>query len=135
MLFLAVHTPARFATIQLNFGVVLDYHEFFERRTSPEMMMRSSLVACTLDLGLRDTHTVYALGVPARGYSCPLMPPHFSICPTLAVDSFIDIVGQNWPRNAGLPTPLQLTVIQPSLPPRWPQQSQIAWLNRKSFVY
>ena len=39
-LFLAVHIPARFATIQLNFGVVLPPHGFFERRTSPEMMVR-----------------------------------------------------------------------------------------------
>ena len=38
-LFLSVHTPARFAIIQLNFGVVLAHHGLFERRTSPEMMM------------------------------------------------------------------------------------------------
>ena len=30
-LFLAVHTPARFAMIQLNFGVVLARHGFSER--------------------------------------------------------------------------------------------------------
>ena len=39
-LYLAVHTPARLATIQLNFGVVLARHRFFERRTSPEVMLR-----------------------------------------------------------------------------------------------
>ena len=38
-LFLAVHTSARFATLQLNFGVVLARHGFSERRTSPEMMV------------------------------------------------------------------------------------------------
>ena len=37
-LFLAVHTPVRFATIQLNFGVVLARHGFSERRTSPAMV-------------------------------------------------------------------------------------------------
>ena len=51
------------------------------------------------------------------------------------MDSFIDIVGHNWPRNAGLRTPLQPTVVQRGLPPRWPQLSQIAWFSEKSYIY
>ena len=39
-LFLAVHTPAHFVTVQLKFGVVLARHGFSEGRTSPEMMVR-----------------------------------------------------------------------------------------------
>ena len=39
-LFLAVHIPSRFATKQMDFGVVLAHHGLSERRTSPEMMAR-----------------------------------------------------------------------------------------------
>ena len=98
---------ARLATIQLNFGVVLAHHELFKRRTSPEMM------TCVFG-GL---YSRYGLARHSQGI-CPgvsqpvgiralLIPPHFFDRPTLAVDSFIGIVGQNWPRNAGLRTPLQ----------------------------
>ena len=44
------------------------------------------------------------------GIRALLIPSHFFERPTLAVDTFIDIVGQNWPRNAKLCTPLQQTV-------------------------
>ena len=126
---------ARLATIQLNFGVVLAHHELFKRRTSPEMM------TCVFG-GL---YSRYGLARHSQGI-CPgvsqpvgiralLIPPHFFDRPTLAVDSFIGIVGQNWPRNAGLRTPLQKTVIQRGLPPRWPQLSQIAWFSEKSYIY
>ena len=66
-------------------------------------------------------------GIPAHGNSGPLIPPHFYTRRTLAVDSFIDTVGQNWSRSARLRTLLQRTVIQRVLRPRWPQLSQIAW--------
>ena len=74
-------------------------------------------------------------GVPARGNSGLLIPPHFFDRRILTVDTFIDIVGQNWSGNTKLCTPLQDTVIQGSLPPRWPQLSQIAWFSGKSYVY
>ena len=51
------------------------------------------------------------------------------------MDSFIDLVGQNWPRNAGPRTPLHQTVIQRGLPPRWPQLSQIAWFSEKNYIF
>ena len=69
------------------------------------------------------------------GIRALLIPPYFFERPTLAVDTFIDIVGQNWPRNAGLCTPLQQTVIQRGPPPRWPQLSKIAWFSEKSYTY
>ena len=86
-------------------------------------------MACTLDMGLRDTHRIYALGCPTRGNSGP---PN-SVA--LLQDSFIDIVRQNWPRNAGLCTPLQQTVIQRDPPLWWPQLSHIAWFSEKSYTY
>ena len=49
-------------------------------------------------------------GVPARGNSDPLIPPKYSDRRTLAVDTFIDIVGQNWSGYTKLCTPLQHTV-------------------------
>ena len=69
-----------------------------------------------------------------------LTPPHFSIDRstyrrTLAVDIYIDIVEHNWSGNARLRTPLQGTVIQRKLPPRWPQLSQIAWVSEKVRVF
>ena len=64
-----------------------------------------------------------------------LIPPHFSERPTLAVDTFIDIVGQNWPGIAELRTPLQQTVIERGLSPRWPQLSQIARFSEKSYIF
>ena len=73
--------------------------------------------------------------VPARGDSCPLIQPHFKNCRTLTMDSFIDIVGHNWPRNAGLRSPLQHTVTQRGLPPRWPQLSQVEWFSEKNYIY
>ena len=48
----------------------------------------------------------------------PLIPPHFFDRRTLTVDTFIDIVGQNWSGNIRLCTSLQHTVIQGSLPSR-----------------
>ena len=62
-------------------------------------------------------------------------PAAFKSLRTLAVDSFINIVGQNWPRNARLCTPLRHTVTQRGLPPRWPQLSHIAWFSEKSYIY
>ena len=53
----------------------------------------------------------------------------------MAVDSFIDIVGQNWPINTKLRTPLQRTVIQRGICPRCPQLSQIAWESEKSQIF
>ena len=96
--------------------------------------MYESLVAGTLYLGFRDTHGLDALAV---GFSQPVgiealvIPPHFFDRRTLAVDSFIDIVGQNWPGIAKLRTPLQQTVIQRELPPRWPQLSLVGWAEEK----
>ena len=65
----------------------------------------------------------------------PLIPPHFSERRTLAVDIFIDFVGQNWSENIRLFTPLQHTVIQGGLPPTWLQLSQIAWVSEKYFIF
>ena len=48
----------------------------------------------------------------------PLIPPHFSDRRTLAVDTFIDIVGHNWSGNTRLCTPLQ----------------QILWFSEKSYI-
>ena len=73
-------------------------------------------------------------GVPARGDSGPLIPPHLKNRRTFG-RGFIDLVGQNWPRNAGLRTPLHQTVIQWGLPPRWPQLSQIAWFSEKKYIF
>ena len=52
-------------------------------------------------LGLSQPGGIWAL----------LIPPHFFDRRTLAGDSFIDIVGENWPGIARLRTPLQRTVI------------------------
>ena len=55
--------PALFATIQLNFGVVLlANHRFFERRTSPEMMVRCVFGGLYPGSGFaRHSHRVYTL--------------------------------------------------------------------------
>ena len=74
-------------------------------------------------------------GVPPVGIRALLFPSHFFKRPTLAVDSFIDIVRQNWPRNAGLCTPLQETVKQRGPPLWWPQLSHIAWFSEKIYTY
>ena len=95
-LFLAVHTPDRFATVKLNFGVVLAYYGFSERRTLPEMMVRCVVDGLTLDLNLRDTHRVDAL-VPTRGDMGHLIPPRFCDRRTLTADSFISYCGTELP--------------------------------------
>ena len=65
----------------------------------------------------------------------PLIPPHFSERRTLAVDTFIGIVGQNWSENIRLCTPLQHTVTQGGLPPTWLQLSKIAWVSEKHYTF
>ena len=64
-----------------------------------------------------------------------LIPPHFSDRCFLALDTFIDIEGQNWAGNTRLCTPLQRTMIQGGLPPSWPQLSKIAWVSEKHNIF
>ena len=124
-LFLAVHTPARFATIQFNFGVVLARHGFSERRTSPEMMVRCVFGGLYPRSRLaRDSQGRYPGVSQPEVIRAPLIPTHFSDRRILAVDTFIDIVGQNWSGNTRSCTPLQHTVIRAYLRgghsyPRW----------------
>ena len=66
----------------------------------------------------------------------PLITPHFQNCRTLAVDTFIDIVGQIWSGIARLCTPLQRTVVQRAPLPRWPQLSRVAaWARENVIVF
>ena len=88
--------------------------------------IRYQLILC------RSSQAIW--GVPLVGIPALLISPHFFERPTLALDSFIDIVGQNWPRNAELCTPLQQTVIQRGPPPRWPQVSEIAIQRKKLHI-
>ena len=91
-MFLAVHKPARFATVPSNLGVVLDYNGCSERRTLPEMM-----VGCVFGgLYPRSGHARHSRG-RCPGVSQPVV---IRALPsrrrrTLAVASLIDIVGQN----------------------------------------
>ena len=78
---------------------------------------------------------VDTLGCPSPWFNGPpLIPPHFKNCRTLAVDTFIDIVGQNWFGIARLGTPLQQTVVQRGPLPRWPQLSRVAWARENVSV-
>ena len=101
-------------------------------RTSPEVMLecvfRCLHTKCRLERHSQGRCVVLSqpVGIPPL-----LIPSHFTERPTLAVDNFIDIVGQNWPRNARLRTPLQRAVKQRGPLPRWPQLSQIAWTGGK----
>ena len=131
-LVLAVHTPARFATIQLNFEVVLARHGFSEHRTSPEMLVRCAFGGLYPRSRLaRDSQGRYPGVSQPEMIRAPLVPPHFPI-------------GVLWPwillliswyrfglETRRLCTLLQHTVIQGGLPPRWPQLSQIAWVGEK----
>ena len=65
----------------------------------------------------------------------PLIPPHFKNPGTLAVDTFIDNVGQNWFGIARLGTPLQQTAVQRGPLPRWPQLSRVAWARENVSVF
>ena len=134
--FLAVHTPARFATLQLNFGVVLARHGFSERRTSPEIMVRCVFGGLYPRSRLaRDSQSRYPGVSQPVVIRASLIPPHFSDRHILAVDTFIDIKGQNWFGNTRLCTHLQHKVIQGGLPPRWPQLSQKAWGSEKHNLF
>ena len=70
-----------------------------------------------------------------RFYGTPLIPPHFKNSGTLAVDTFIDIVGQNWFGIARLGTPLQQTAVQRGPLLRWPQLSRVAWARENVSVF
>ena len=69
------------------------------------------------------------------GIRALLIPPHFFDRRTSALDSFIDIVGQNWPRIARFRTPLQRTVVQRAPLPMWPQLSRVAWAKKNVIVF
>ena len=62
-------------------------------------------------------------------------PAAFKKNRTLAVDTFIDIVGQNWFGIARLGTPLQQTAVQRGPLPRWPQLSRVAWARENVSVF
>ena len=79
---------------------------------------------------------VDTLGCPSPWFNGgALIPPHFKNCRTLAVDTFIDIVGQNWFGIARLGTPLQQTAVQRGPLPRWPQLSRVAWVHENVSVF
>ena len=84
-------------------------------------------MSCALDLGLRDTHRVDALGCPSPSWFGSPNPAALLKLKYFGHGQFIGIVGQDWSINARLRTPLQRTVIQRDLPPGWPQLSKIAW--------
>ena len=112
--------------------MMLAHHGFSERRTSQEIMVRCVSGELYPRSGLaRYLQGRYAGVSQPVVIRAPLIPPHFFNRRTLAVVSFIDIVRQNWPGNARLRKPLQRTVIQRGLPPRWPQLSDIAWVSDK----
>ena len=79
---------------------------------------------------------VDTLGCPCPWFNeAPLIPPHFKNCRTLAVETLIDIVGQNWFGIARPGTPLQQTVVQRGPFPRWPQLSRVAWARENVSVF
>ena len=51
------------------------------------------------------------------------------------MDTFIDIVGQNWFGIARLGTPLQQTAVQRGPLLRWPQLSRLAWARENVSVF
>ena len=67
--FVAVHTPARFATVQINFEVVharYGLSQRLNRQTLLEMLIRCVLGGMYPLLGLRDTHRVLRCPSPWR---------------------------------------------------------------------
>ena len=64
-----------------------------------------------------------------------VIPPDFQNRRTLAVDTFIDIMGQNWFGIARLGTPLQQIAVQRGPLPRWPQPSRVAWARENVSVF
>ena len=51
------------------------------------------------------------------------------------MDTFTDIVGQNWFGIARFGTPLQQTAVQRGPLPRWPQLSRVAWARENVSVF
>ena len=99
---------------------------------------------CRIALNLsRDENISVAevgtLGCPSPWFNgfngAPLIPPHFKNRGTLAVDTFIDIVGQKWFGIARLGTPLQQTAVQRGPLLRWPQLSRVAWARENVSVF
>ena len=51
------------------------------------------------------------------------------------MNTFIDIMGQNWVGIARLGTPLQQTAVQRGPLPRWPDLSRVAWARENVTVF
>ena len=87
-LFLAVHTLARFATIQFNFGVVFAHHGFSESQTSPERIVRGVVDGLYPRAGFaRHSQGRYPGVSQPVVIRAPLIPPHFFDRGILAVVS------------------------------------------------
>ena len=111
------YTPARFATTQLNFGVVLAPHRFFKRRTSSEMIVRCAFGGLYPGSGLARHSQGIFLGV-----SQPVVTRVAYSCHTFKVVVL-------WPWTVLLISSDKFAHL------RWPQLSQIAWFSEKSYSY